>query len=236
LVNRQHHLFSRIEMSHFLLAERHSSVKEIREQYALLPLDLTIALAAQLGVRYPTYVGTQTPWVMTTDLVIIRKYPNGELGTLALAVKPWSALQPGARGQERVMELLEVERAYWNHHGIQWLLVTDDDTPPCLMHNLLTVRPRRQDWKNPRQHEYAHMLSALLLQQPPDLTFNQATILGSKHLQLDEGQVRRSFGMAAWCHLLPLDFHHPIDWHRPLISLGGLHGTEPKPNLQSHTG
>lgn len=78
-IDRIHHLLSDLERAYFLLCEFSEDVVDIREQYPLLPLDSTQAIARAFGVRYPRYKNNSVPLVMTTDFLLTVKQPNGDL-------------------------------------------------------------------------------------------------------------------------------------------------------------
>ncbi len=67
---RTHHFVSDLEYQYFILAEFAPSVFDILEQYPLLPREETISIAKELGIKHPCYPGSNTPIVMTTDMVL----------------------------------------------------------------------------------------------------------------------------------------------------------------------
>src|SRR3546814_5272440 len=71
-IDRIHHLLSDLERAYFLLCEFSEDVVDIREQYPLLPVESTQAIARAIGVRYPKYKTTSVPMVMTTDFLLSR--------------------------------------------------------------------------------------------------------------------------------------------------------------------
>lgn len=129
ITGRSHMYLSGLEFTVHLLAEYCRSTVDIREQVALLPWNETQSLALHLGIRHPTYVGTRTPTVMTTDLLLTQERRDG-LELIALSVKPKGLLTP------RNLQKLLLERTYWNRRGIRWVLVTEDNLPAVLGSNL----------------------------------------------------------------------------------------------------
>lgn len=69
---RVHHLLSKLETDYFCLLEFAPTVTDIREQFPLLPLEETLAIAQSCDIRHPTDPKTQAPVVMTTDFVKLR--------------------------------------------------------------------------------------------------------------------------------------------------------------------
>lgn len=76
---RVHHLLSLGEERYFYLLDWSEIVVDIREQYPLLPLDETLAIARRLGFVHPRHPRTKEPIVMTTDFLLtvsVRRSPS----------------------------------------------------------------------------------------------------------------------------------------------------------------
>ena len=127
---RVHHLLSNLELSYFYILEWSRVVFDIREQYPLLPLEETLAIAEQCGIRHPTDPKTQEPVVMTTDFFIT--VPRSmEVIEQARTLKTAKDLQ-----SERKLEKLEIERRYWHNKNIDWGIVTEQEIPQALAKNV----------------------------------------------------------------------------------------------------
>lgn len=129
ITGRTHHYLSWVEFSVHLLAEYCRSIVDIREQYALLPWEETQETAAKLGIKHPVIPSTDTPSVVTTDLLLSLKEPDG-VRLVAVSVKLEKDLTP------RTLEKLLLERMYWNRRGITWVLATDKNVPGIRTGNL----------------------------------------------------------------------------------------------------
>lgn len=83
----------------------------------------TEALAARLGIKHPRVYDKQesTLWRMTTDLVLIIKSGGKPRSTLAIAFKT-----ADFKDSPRKIDLLRLERAYWESRGATWLLITPE--------------------------------------------------------------------------------------------------------------
>jgi len=68
--NRVHQMLSLLELLYFYIAEWALQVVDIREQYPLLPIEETLAIARSCGIRHPIDPKTKEPVVMTTDFVL----------------------------------------------------------------------------------------------------------------------------------------------------------------------
>jgi hypothetical protein len=137
-IDRIHHLLSDLERAYFLLCEFSEDVVDIREQYPLLPLDSTQAIASAIGVCYPRYKATSVPLVMTTDFLLTVKQPNGDFKSVARTIKYQQDLQ--GKDCARTLEKLEVERRFWMSQGVDWSIVTEELFTPDLILNLAFLR------------------------------------------------------------------------------------------------
>lgn len=117
--NRLHHLFSEhYELAHFYQLEWNSNVIDIREQYPLLPLEKTLFIAEKLGIKHPSDPKTKYPIIMTTDMLLTVKEED-ELRFAAHSIKPISKLS------KRVVNKLQIEKAYFEDIGTSWTLITE---------------------------------------------------------------------------------------------------------------
>lgn len=133
---RQHDYFSNIEF-HYHLALDWVGVVDFQEQFPLLPLEKTIAIAHECGIRHPVDTKTRELIVMTSDFRIVLPEAIGT-SIKVRAVKPLSKLKG-----KRVIEKLEIERRYWELIStecgsvIDWGIVTERELDPILTKNLL---------------------------------------------------------------------------------------------------
>lgn len=120
---RVHHLLSNLERDVFYLLDWSEQVLDIREQYPLLPLEETEAIAAQIGIRHPVDPRTRHTVVMTTDFLLDVLVGN-TTAQQARSVKPAEQLS-----KPRTLEKLEIERRYWQVRGVDWGIVTEYEIP-----------------------------------------------------------------------------------------------------------
>ena len=66
--NRQHEFLSDLERNHFNLTEYSNFCVDVREQFPLLPLEETIVIADELGLKHLTDPKTNEPVVMKVFL------------------------------------------------------------------------------------------------------------------------------------------------------------------------
>jgi TnsA endonuclease N terminal/TnsA endonuclease C terminal len=134
-IKRMRHLFSDLEEKIFFLYWWSEKLLDIREQYPLLPQDETIAIADDLAVKHPTDSKTQYPTVLTTDFLLKKISSTGDI-YLARTAKYQSALS-----NVRTLEKLEIERIYWQRRNVDWKIVTNENLPKQLFHNIKLIFP-----------------------------------------------------------------------------------------------
>ena len=132
---REHHLMSNHELDFFFMLEWSSRVADIREQYPLLPVEETVAIASALGIRHPTNAKTKRPIALTTDFLITARGEPRDVDE-ARTIKPASELQ-----SLRTLEKLEIERRYWCARNAGWAVATDADIPQTVVRNLRWLHP-----------------------------------------------------------------------------------------------
>src|SRR5271157_1700934 len=102
LHGRTCHLLSLLETDWFFSFHALPGLKDIREQYPLLELDETLAIADKLGIVHPTDPKSHEHCVATTDFLLTLQDGVREFDT-AIAIKPAADL-----ASERVLEKLEI--------------------------------------------------------------------------------------------------------------------------------
>lgn len=127
---RVHHFLSSKETELFYILEHRDDIVDIREQFPLLPLVLSQKIANTIGVKHPTVKKTDTPFIMTTD--ILATVDNGAgISYLAFCVKPKEKLD-----ELRVREKIEIERIWWELLGVPFQIFTGSDKTEVLSRNL----------------------------------------------------------------------------------------------------
>ncbi len=132
---RAHSLLSKLETNYFYVLDGSSVVTDIREQFPLLPIEETLAIANECGLVHPRDPATREPVVMTTDFIITVRGSAGSVDC-ARTVKYRQDL-----ASKRKLEKLEIERRYWIKRGVNWGIVTENDIPIGMAKNI--------EWLNP---------------------------------------------------------------------------------------
>lgn len=132
---RVQHFMSNLELSYFYVLEWSPVIYDIREQYPLLPLEETIAIAELAGINHPQDPQTKEPIVMSTDFVLT---VGQKIDTIeqARTIKQSKDLQ-----SKRTIEKLEIERLYWQERNIDWGIVTEQEIPENLVKNISWFHP-----------------------------------------------------------------------------------------------
>lgn len=126
---RIHHLMSKLELNYLYTLEWSDAVIDIREQYPLLPLERTLEIADDFGIKHPTDPQTNEETVMTTDFLITIATSNG-LALRARTIKPSSDLN------KRTIEKFAIEQQFYKEQDIDWGIVTEKDKPEQFIRNI----------------------------------------------------------------------------------------------------
>ena len=157
-VGRLHHLFSILEASWFYVADELPWVVDIREQYPLLPMEETVAIARYLNVRHPQYRKELVP--MTTDMVLTHR----EGALIPVSVKYVDDML-----KRRTAEKLEIERIFWARRGRRVIPVTERGVNEGLVAAIRWIHDYRDYHdvsKDPSYHEIIETLYQILHKSP----------------------------------------------------------------------
>ena len=132
---RVHHLLSQLELKYFYHLEWSDAVLDIREQFPLLPLEETLAIASRLGIKHPTDPQTKEPVVLTTDFMATIRKGNRKILT-ARTVKPDEQLD-----KRRVEEKLYIEKIFYRCRSVDWGVVPENSLSETLARNVGWVHP-----------------------------------------------------------------------------------------------
>jgi hypothetical protein len=151
-------LLSLLELRCFYTLDWRPEVVDIREQYPLLPLEETRAIAADLGIKHPTDPRSRHPVVMTTDFVTTVFVEETDVDE-ALCLKYQADLD-----SERTLEKLEIERLYWQARQVERKILTERDVSKVLAKNIEWVHAYRvlEDFCSLSQQAAAKVIAALI--------------------------------------------------------------------------
>ncbi|MDT3309559.1 TnsA endonuclease N-terminal domain-containing protein [Shewanella vaxholmensis] len=109
---RTHHTLSEQETCFFYLAEFSDSIIDIREQFPLLPLTLSLKISKLLDVEHPKHPKTKDLIIITTDFLLTCS-DGKRIWYEAVSVKPSETLS-----EKRTAEKLDIERVWWELLGV----------------------------------------------------------------------------------------------------------------------
>ncbi|EDK28538.1 transposon Tn7 transposition protein TnsA [Vibrionales bacterium SWAT-3] len=176
-VGRVHHLFSGNELAVFLVFDWCEEVIDIREQFPI-PLADSLIICRQLGIRHPQEKGELK--IVTTDLII--DFVDGS--QLVIPVKPALELD-----DKRIVEKLQIEKAYWEAKKVPYLIFTDQEVSNELKINLKWIKPLIDldtEVEYPFSKQDVIDLAARLAKQPKAYVARYCAKLDDQY-QLEEG-------------------------------------------------
>jgi hypothetical protein len=212
---RTHHFLSILELLYYLILEWSLMVTDIREQYPLLPIEDTLAIADSFGIKHPTHPKTREPIVLTTDFYISLRNESGNFEQ-ARTIKYAKDLS-----NRRTLEKLEIERRYWETRRIDWGIVTEHEIPTELANNIDFLHdawhlPKYMPEKN--ISPIAEFLTHLVLEQHQPL--NELTSLCDIQLGLKGGTSLKVVYYLLATRQWRIDMNIPIDPDQPLTVRG----------------
>jgi hypothetical protein len=183
---RQHDLFSKWEHRVYVVFDQ-SGLYDIKEQFPH-PLEISIEIARQCGIRHPTDRWTKEPTPITTDLLLKIPLPIGSK-YVARSVKYCKYLS-----RPRVIEKLELDRRCCERLTKDWGIITERDIDPEFVRNLLwaykfrninTLYPLTQDevWRA------SEALTSTVLAK--DIPLCEAALLSDQFLGFHNGTCLR---------------------------------------------
>ena len=217
-------MLSDIEWDHHLLAEDNPKVVDIRECFALLPWQETQEIARELGIRHPTWPGTKTPLVLTTDQVLtIIESGTKQFG--AICIKPsWEidlekAKTPREKAHiRRVLSKILIEKTYWERRVTPFWVGTELNHPKIRAKNLdflwTAMMTKELDWLDTQMPIFIEIFTNAWVKGRPLLSILRIV---SQKLGLDEDHSFALFGRAVWLRLLPVDIDtEELHYEQPL--------------------
>ncbi|UJB66469.1 TnsA endonuclease N-terminal domain-containing protein [Acidovorax sp. YS12] len=174
----------------------------------------TLEIARSLDIKHPKLTeGDQSHvWTSTTDLLLVLQNRCGALELLAVSCKPTSALT------RRTKELLLLEKTYWLHRGVDWLLITPDQYEKSVA---LTLR-RTSPWgfDNPTSESEIRVACQAVRSMPwhpySDVIHH---LTGSFGGDTQRHAAQRALWQAVWRGLLPVDLRRGWRPSQPLTLL-----------------
>ncbi|HDY9108846.1 TnsA endonuclease N-terminal domain-containing protein [Klebsiella michiganensis] len=141
---RTHHTLSEQETCFFYLAEFSDSVTDIREQFPLLPLTLSLKISQLLDIEHPKHPITKDPIIMTTDFLLTCS-DGKRIWYEAVTVKPSEKLS-----DKRTAEKLDIERVWWELLGVPFHVFCLSELNQIKSKNIQWITdPKRKNYSSP---------------------------------------------------------------------------------------
>lgn len=212
---RQHDFLSDLERNYFMILEFMDDVVDIREQFPL-ELEETLLIAEELGIRHPANPVTKESITMTSDFCITLKTGNSTHDVIRTLKYKKDLVN------RRVMEKFAIERTYWERHGLDWGIVTEEEVHKHYSQNVSDILDYydlqdNESFKDISIVEKDDIIIALLQRLiGSDKSVRQISSLFEKDLHLEKGA-----GIALFKHLLAkkyisVDLFLPLNFDRQL--------------------
>lgn len=229
---RSHHYLSDLEYGCHVVAEYANNVGDIREQYALLPWEETQQIAQELGIRHPTYPGTSTPIVVTTDIVLTIS-DSSQFPAIALSVKMSSEIQIENKTAKRTLEKLLIEKKYWERRLIPWILCTEKNIPINRAYNLDFFRNAMQ--RRELDHLSQHLPDFVIRfgeTWKPNLSLTKLLTELALTFSISKSDAFTLLGRAIWMRLIKVDLDAVrFEHHRPVPVITEFHSQKESANV-----
>jgi hypothetical protein len=134
---RIHYLTGELALLYFYVVEWSLIVSDIREQFPLHPIEETLGIANAFGVRHPVR-GRQREAVVLISDFLLTVQREGKSVQEARALVPSPALE-----DRRLVQLLDIERCYWESRRVDWGIVTEHEIPLDLARNVALLHHHR---------------------------------------------------------------------------------------------
>lgn len=223
-IGRELHVMSNLERGWLFVFDWSESVIDIREQFPLHPVELTIEIAEQCGVRHPMeHRGdANQPIPLTTDFLL----------TIAGPLHPTYQARTIKYSEElsnrRVLEKFEMERRFWERQGVSWAVLTERELPTILVRNLEILRTVKS--LEGRLHISPEKLFAIANDLTEGVSEQCVPLrvitsrLETKHNMPPGSCLTIAYHLIS-NRLWQVDLHTPLDPSRPLSLLGhAIHG------------
>jgi len=226
---REHHLLSRGERLPFFMFERDSSVIDILEQYPL-PINETMKLAVKHNILHPGAYKERKKHdnkipakTMTTDLVVIKKKPSGQI-----ILQPYSFKYAGAldvidqdiRKYNRTKSKLRLEEKFWETQTNKLVILTEQDFSRTEIYNLEFFRECYDYPEYTRvSDEFRYIIYLNICRhflEYPTFTLKQHLASLAQELNIEFLQIFYVFQKLVYENILILDLTHRIELYRPV--------------------
>ncbi|HWQ42497.1 MAG TPA: TnsA endonuclease N-terminal domain-containing protein [Desulfosporosinus sp.] len=206
---RQHDFLSDLERNYFMILEFLDDVVDIREQFPLKVTE-TFLIAAELGIKHPANPATKEPITMISDFCITLSEGKSQRDIIRTTKYKKDLVN------RRVIEKFAIEKTYWERHGLDWGIVTEEEVDKNYSQNVSDILDYyelddNEAFRDISFEERDDIIIAFLQRLIDSLkTVRQISSLFEKDLHLEKGT-----GIALFKHLVAKKYIS-IDLFSPL--------------------
>jgi len=198
--------FSINERFYFLHLLRAANITWIKEQRPLLPLERAIAIAKQLGVKYPTYpYSSNVESVMTTDFLCGTIFGNQVVYSVKDAKELSDCKSWSKQKQKNFENKLKIDKLFWESQNIKWHLISSTSIKTTYSSNLQQLAP----------YLIVELKEKILL--PSWLRMFSSKLLRSQNKRVSEMLQETADELEIKYSEVSSMFHHAL-WHKHILA------------------
>jgi hypothetical protein len=130
---RQHHTMSLLEAQFFYLVDFSESVIDIREQFPLIPLNVSQNIASSYDIPYPLNSTSNQPDLITTTFLLTRTIDDN------ISYEAVTVLPSLNKLTNVVSEKLDLERLWWSLLDVKFSCFTGNERTRCQAKNIAWI-------------------------------------------------------------------------------------------------
>ncbi|WAH58840.1 TnsA endonuclease N-terminal domain-containing protein [Pseudomonas silvicola] len=224
-IARGHQCLSDCESAFLILIEFNPDVVDIREQFPLIDYDETFAIALQKKIEPALYVGTNVPYVFTTDFMLSIAEPGQDPSLVAISLKYKKEIDDASTDQKkRIFEKQEIEEEYWSRRGVRSKLCFYEDLPHTKIKNLTILRDYANLPLSIASDSNVRKVVVFLAEANPhdvaNVSFRKLLRLISQNLYIDYKVVKDLFFYLVWHKKVKIDLDsNELNLSKPIKGL-----------------
>ena len=212
------------------------NVISIKTQYPLLPIEKTLKIADEMGVKHPSYtpkgkhirpiLKINQAVVMTTDFLIDYFDEDGVIKQCALALKTVNQGDLFSDKPKRDLNIrnkLNVEAEFCRQDGLEWQLITSKMHcfDKYFSRNLLEAEVRSEQPVDEDVLGHATDCFIQWFETMPRACFAMLLSEISRQVGVSSGVIRTAFWKLIWQQRLPVDISKEVIFNRPVPLING---------------
>lgn len=232
---RNHHFLSKLEFHTAILIAYLGASSELREGLPMWPFEHyhpgahlgstriqprrvpgLLEIARDAGISHGCFVGTKVPYIGTIDQMHTTAYTDQGAMLLGVSCKPAALVHTSERNRER----LELDRRYCQVtgalHVIEYGLDFKTAYYKLLLKQLRDFKPLTSEIRKHRGTQRLLDFAGNFERSADAQPVGDAACLAGAQVGLDRAQSYLFFRVAAWTHLVDIDFSQPLQMEKPI--------------------